>query len=299
VSQLATRLVAERLVTVQDADRRARFIAAAGRYFARHALRWDTGNDPSIDPAPAPEIDPAMRLGVIIRPGGDTRATRAALAAQRLPVAEIRTGPGMLPTQLDTHAVAVLRAGDVPAPDWSARMLASLADPGATLAVCAAHHAARGLAEPALAWPRAMVAAPDRAMLVTTRTALGAVPGACAAPRSALAALWIAQPPCARRVVDASLIALADRSPPALWPEARALRAAARAGQLGAAQAAAAFAHLAQLDMARGRTRPARLARALRAGVLRRLARLPRPPAGTSAGPILRACLGARQPSPR
>ena len=148
LSRLATRLVHERLQPVTDPALRRAFIDRAGAYFAAHDLTWDWDGASDIDLRPGPEISPSLRYTVLVQAGDGADQTRRALAAQRLPptgVLELADGPvaklfAQARPSIQTPWCAILKAGDTPLPDWSAKMLGALQEPAdATLAVCAGH----------------------------------------------------------------------------------------------------------------------------------------------------------------
>ena len=70
-------------------------------------------------------------------------------------------------SRIETDWCAILKAGDTPSPDWSAKMLQALQGAeGATLAVCAATHHPQGV-DPGFALPDLPCADPAALMFFT------------------------------------------------------------------------------------------------------------------------------------
>lgn len=87
-ARIATRLIHERLAVLADRDRRARFIAAARDFMARHGLRWSAGWDATIPRGPELALVGRLAFSIVLPSDGDLAAVQAsleALEAQRLP----------------------------------------------------------------------------------------------------------------------------------------------------------------------------------------------------------------------
>lgn len=306
LSMLASRVIHERLEKDPTPALRAQFLTQARGVLARQDLGWTRGGADDIDPAPAPALDPEFRLSVLVS-GPDARA--AGPKTQHLPLAQVITArEGPLMALLQTHLaqtdaawITLLRAGDHPRPDWALACLGVARD-----------HSLQD-APPCAA----VVCTPLAAAL--SGGAFVPMPGMVILRRTVLADWFGAQPQLARALTDlpdpvalACLLAhlaaqshaichqpapLIDAPYPALSLHATAQTLAQMPQTLcplPPRQRAAIFAHLAQMRMAQGRTRPARLAIALAAGLARRSAGLPAPPAADHLGRYLQVCLGCR-----
>lgn len=296
LSRLATRLVHERLEPVKDAALRQAFIDRAREYFATHELSWDWDDATDIDLRPAAKISPALRFTVLVQAGNGGEQTHHALAAQRLPparVLEVPNGPASevlrkIWPQIETDWCAILKAGDTPSPDWSAKMLHALQDTeGATFAVCAAtHHLQRF--DPGFALP-GLPCADLGALMFSTKahqpTDLDSADWASALQFGAALA------PTQAARVTAAVVALGPRAPERPRAALRALQRFLSNGVLTRMQAAAVFTHKAQLAVLAQSGRGRRIMRALQWGGVRRLGRLPKPPAAAHIGERLHRLL--------
>jgi|GEM_PF-1413076 len=307
LSRLATRAVDERLRAAPLPALRDDFLQAAQALFARHGWHWHP--DPDIAPGPAAAIDPEMRLSVLVA-GPVPAATAEALAAQTLPLAEIREAPPGTPlpqllaraAKLASPWVAILQPGDRPAVDWAATALRAARREAARLIVSACTlSGARAVYDGGLARPGpAPVSAADLAALILRRDALHEDRAQFATLPPRIAAASLAHHVAAGGVVPClpqPLLTLAPRAPVSLARTARALaRLPASHCSLSPAQRAAIFAHLMQCQLAATPTRPRRYGIALAAGLARARAGLARPDAAPHIGPYLRACLGQKLP---
>ncbi|WP_296640170.1 glycosyltransferase family 2 protein [Roseinatronobacter sp.] len=296
LSRLATRLVHERLEPVTDAALRQAFIDKAREYFAAHALSWDWDDATDIDLRPAAEISPALRFTVLVQAGAGAEQTHHALAAQRLSpehVLEVPNGPApevlrkMWP-RIETDWCAILKAGDTPSPDWSAKMMHALQNTeGATFAVCAATHHPQGF-DPGFALPD-LPCADLAALMLSTKanqpTDLDSADWAAALQFGAALA-----PNQAARVT-ATVLSLGPRAPETPRAALRALQRLLSYGELTRTQAAAVFAHRAQLAVLAQSGRGRRIMHALHWGMVRRLGRFPKPPAAPHIGESLHQLL--------
>ncbi|MCC5955795.1 MAG: glycosyltransferase [Natronohydrobacter sp.] len=308
LSQLATRLIHERLEPPAPEEVKTGFVTEAARLMTEAGLVWDRAGTQDIDPSPAPRLDPRMRLSTLILapPGTDAGPTLQALDAQHLPVWERRILPAgqAIDALLTDHAslsgawVVVLHAGDCPAPDWALRCLETAHAQQADGVIAPARHdgGLRPLDAGFLPLPDCH-AAPDPAMLVLRRSALQALPADLRHLPDPVAALCIAALlRNVTRIGPAPALSLAARSEIRLMPLARSLaQTPAALCPLPLSARAAAFAHLAQIRMACAPGRLRRLDIALMAGLARHRAGLPPPLCGPEIGPILRACLRGRQ----
>lgn len=308
LSQLATRLIHERLEPPAPDDLKTGFVTEAARLMAAEGLVWDRAGTQDIDPAPAPRLDPRMRLSTLILapPGTDAGPTLQALDAQQLPVWErhvLTTGQAIdaLLTREDTPSgqwIAVLRAGDCPAPDWALRCLdAGHADQADGVIAAARHDSGVQPLNAAFLPPNLLHAAPDPAMLVLRRSALNALPDDLRRLPDPVAALCLsALLNRVTRIGPDPALTLTARPDHPLLALARSLaQTPATLCPLPPSARATAFAHLAQIQMACAPTRLRRLGIALIAGLARRRAGLPPPVCGPEIGPILRVCLGGRR----
>ncbi|TVS04042.1 MAG: glycosyltransferase family 2 protein [Rhodobacteraceae bacterium] len=300
LSRLATRAVEERLRMVPAPAQRARFLKEAANLFTEQGLRWDPAGAPDIAAAPATTLDPEMRLSIILANADAPHAqqTSAALTAQTLPLAEVIRVPAAdfsarlaAASQARTPWVAMLRAGDRPAPDWAARMVLHARQKSALL-VSLVPERDSGLAA------QSGVVACDPAMMLIRREALAVL---CPAKIEALAVLpepvamaWLSHRLC---LEGGGVAALADKlmtlTPrPAYAFET--LAGALQATPLTPPARAAVFAHLAQARLAETSSRALRLLLALGAGVTQRRFGLSPPPPGLALARSLRLILGQR-----
>lgn len=306
LSQLATRLIHERLEPPGPPALKSRFVTEAARLMAEEGLVWDRAGAHDIRPAPAPQLDPRMRLSVLILapPGTDPGPTLQALDAQELPVWEHRTVTARraIDTLLTQHPslsgtwLAVLRAGDLPAPDWALRALETAQAQGASCVISPARHESgtEPLDMGILPLPE-HPAAPDPAMLVLHRPALATLPEALRHLPDPVAALTLAALLPSTGTGPDPTLTLAPRKQEPLTPLAQSL-AQSTLCPLPQSTRASLFAQLAQIRMACAPSKAQRLAIALRAGIARRRARLPAPLCGPEIGPVLRLCLGGKKP---
>ncbi len=297
LSQLATRLIHERLAPAAPEALKAEFTASAAQLMAREGLHWNRAGARDIAPHPAPTLDPECRLHVrvICPPGSDPGPTLQALAAQSLPPWQISriAAPeaGMIAHLLapneSTAWTAVLRAGDCPAPGWAATALEGTRGAQAVIVAAQSSGAVAGY-DSGLAEPATGLAAPDPAALILHRAGRA---------RLDLARISALPDPVAAAAIAATLN---TRCQPDATPclhlgprPAHDLHALAQALAALPAQARApVFAHLAQRQMAQRPTRLSRLACALQAGLARHRAGLAVPPPLPQLGPILRRALG-------
>ena len=318
LSRLATRVIHERLQQNPAPALRAEFLTQARKTLHRNGLGWTRGGAADIDPTPAPDIDPEFRLDVLVcGPEGAARqATCAALDAQRLPVAcTLATSADrpleslfVLLHESSATWIVFMGAGDVPHPDWGLACVEHAREQGLEQgAPCAAIVCAGmqgDIPDIGRATPQGPFV-PRTAMLILRRTALAGWLEEQPQIASALARLpdAIALPCLAAHMAalgglcyqPAPLMTLAQR--PALPLHKTAWRIAGLSYALCPLPGqwrAALFAHLAQMEMGQARTRPARLARALAAGLARRRSGLPAPPMADHLGPYLRVLLGCR-----
>lgn len=312
LSQLATRLVHERLEPPAEPSLKAAFLDRAAQVFAQEKLHWDRAGAQDISPVTAPILDPGMRLSVLICAGPQdaVAATKASLEAQALPVWDVRivSSQSAVATLLDalpvtkTAWIACLKAGDQPGPDWAVRCLEQGRDAGAKCVIAGARLDGAQVEadfDPGMALPASGLAAPDPAALVLHRSAADLFPPElrqrlAALPEPLAAVALAAQLRAGSAVVEADALRLSPRPPAELMALAQDLqRIAPDLCPLDQTARASAFAHLAQMQMARATTRARRLLLALRAGIARRRAGLPPPAPVPHLGPILRRCLGA------
>lgn len=149
-ARIATRLIHERLAVLADRDRRARFIAQARDFMARHGLRWSAGWDATIPRGPELALVGQLAFSIVLPSDGDLAAVQAsleALEAQRLPDFDLLLVPT---TPAAAEPLAPLLAGRpwarlLPCPDLSAAPDGPPDMPLAEAAVAAARNA--GLAE--------------------------------------------------------------------------------------------------------------------------------------------------------
>jgi hypothetical protein len=299
LSQLATRLVHERLEPVADTALRTAFVARADQYFQTHGLQWDWAGAADISLSHVPMLDPALRLGVVVLDGDGKQDTLNALARQRLPVWQVShapAGPSWTAVQdalstLETPWVALLRAGDIPHPDWAAAMVHALrSTPTARLAVCATLRDPGEIYDAGLALTDPLLPCADPSALVLKRGTV--LPDPTGLPD------WTALIQMADRTVLARstkqnppLATLARATPPSARSTLRGLRKVIAQGHLRPEHAMAVYAHKAQLAVLARHGRAARLATAVQWGILRRLARLPPGPVGAHIGPRLHRLL--------
>ncbi|WP_072247044.1 glycosyltransferase family 2 protein [Roseibaca calidilacus] len=296
LSRLATRLVHERLQPVTDPALRRAFIDRAGAYFAAHDLTWDWDGASDIDLRPGPEISPSLRYTVLVQAGDGADQTRRALAAQRLPptgVLELADGPvaklfAQARPSIQTPWCAILKAGDTPLPDWSAKMLGALQEPAdATLAVCAVTRGAQGW-DPGFALPD--LPCPDPAALIFA-TALPPSASPDGPDWATGLRFAVAHGPTKTARVEDAMMVLAPRPTDSPRATVRTLRQMVSSGLVSPRQAAALFAHLAQLAVSAQAGRARRVAHALIWGVARRAGRLPKPPQAAHIGKRLHRLL--------
>ncbi len=309
LSRLATRVIHERLQPPAPEGLKARFVSAAAEVMAREGLSWDRAGALDIDPAPAPRLDPEMRLtvSVLCPPGSDPAPTLAALGIQNMPVWQVQkvTEPrkGLVAQLLRGTGSgrwhAVLTAGDMPAPDWAEHCIEAARGAGMRAVITALRHGgARGTVDHGIALPDAGIAAPDPAALILHVEALQALPyplreRLAGLPDPVAAAALAAYLARDRVVSPAPRLSLGPRPTLALRPLARALaEASATDLPLPPEARSAVFAHLAQMQMSETPGRGRRALLALRAGLARRRAGLPAPPMLPGIGPILQHCLG-------
>ena len=292
LSRLATRAVDERLAHITDPSLRRAFLSQARALFVQERWRWRP--TPDITPGPAPMLDPQMRLSVIVT-GPMTNATRTALQAQTLPLAEVIEGPPDAALSCASWAasewVAILQPGDCPAPDWAARCLYAARDEADALIVTAClqtgawHGHDSGIAMPGAA---PLIAA-DLSGLILRRRAIPCVDSMALPPRIAATLLAARMTAKGRaRIVARPLMTLAPR--PAI-PLSRLAEALGAQRTLPPIDSARVFAHLAQCQLAAAPTRPQRYKIALQAGFARWRAGLPRTRLGPHVGPYLTAAL--------
>ncbi len=298
LSRLATRAVDERCRAAPTPLQRAGFLHAAAELFAEQGWHWDRAGAQDIAPAPAPHLDPDMRLSVVLTGQASAAArTRRALADQTLPIAEILDcDTPDLRARLDAAYgarspwVALLRAGDAPSAHWAAQTLETARRTRAKLVVVASGP------DHGLALPSGLVAC-DPAMLVFRRDALRDLctqtDRLCHLPdplATALLAHRLCPEGAGLAALPEPLLTLAPRPVLSLHRLARSLAST----PFAPAARAAIFAHLAQ---ARLMATPARLARyriALGAGLARLAGGLTPPPATSSLGRSLRLTLWQR-----
>lgn len=313
LSQLATRLIHERLEPPTNPQLKAAFLDRAAQFFAQHALQWDRAGACDILPANAAQLDPGMRLHVLICAGPDSAisTTKAALARQSLPVWSIQCVNDVRPIAAmmahlqpaGTGWIACLNAGDQPERDWA---LKSLEEGRAAQAACVISGAQFGAYfDTGFALPEDRLGSPDPAALVMQCRALAQLPKdlrqslvAAPDPLAALALAAHLRPFIA--VIASPMLHLGPRRQLDLPALADQLQQATRdLCPLDPSERACAFAHLAQRQMAQRKTRAARLLLAIRAGLARRRAGLPRPAPMPHLGPILQHCLGVDRTGPR
>ncbi|TVR48616.1 MAG: glycosyltransferase family 2 protein [Rhodobacteraceae bacterium] len=292
LSRLATRAVDERLARITDPSLRTAFLQQAHALFVQERWRWRP--TPDITPGPAPMLDPQMRLSVIVA-GPLTDATRTALQAQTLPLAEVIEGPpdaGLShATEAASEWVAIVQPGDCPAPDWAARCLYSVRDKADALIVTACRQAgARHGCDSGIAMPGATpLIAADLSGLILRRRAIPCVESLALPPRIAAALLAARMTALgSARIAAQPLMTLVPR--PA-EPLARLARSLGAQRSLPPDDRARVFAHLAQCQLAAAATRPLRYKIALQAGFARWRAGLPRTRLGPHIGPYLAAAL--------
>ena len=319
LSRLATRVIHERLQQPPAPALRDVFLAQARATLQRNRLGWTRGGAVDIDPAPAPVLDPEFRMTVLVSgPDGSAReATCAALAAQHLPVACDLAAPSDGPLQAlraqlnDRSAtwIAFMLAGDLPRPDWALACIELAREHGLQhIQPCAAIVSAAvqdSIPDIGRATPEGPYV-PRPAMLILRRSALASWLEEQPEAATALAGLpetlvWacLAAHLAAKQgglcYQPVPLIALSRRPVAPLNETARRIAELPHSlYPLAAPERSALFAHLSQMDMAQASTRPARLARAIAAGLARRRAGLPAPPAADHLGPYLRLLLGCR-----
>ncbi len=302
LSRLATRAVEERLRMGPAPAQRARFLTQAAQLFAEQGWCWDPADAPDIAAAPAPTLDPEMRLSVILADADapQARLTSAALAAQTLPLAEVIRVPAAgfsarlaAASRAQSPWVAMLRAGDCPAPDWAARMVLHARQKRALL-VALLPERDSGLTA------QSGIVACDPAMMLIRREALAdlrpAKIEALAVLPEPVAMAWLSHRFCPD---GGGVAALADKlMTPAPRPAYAfdTLAVAMQATPLTPPARAAVFAHLAQARLAETPSRAARLRIALGAGLTQRRFGLAPPPPGLALARSLRLILGQRTP---
>lgn len=307
LSRLATRVIHERVSLPAPQALSEQFLTDAAQLMADEGLHWDRAGARDISPHPAPRLDPEMRLSVLVLVpiGTDPTPTLHALAAQDLPIWDMRcihdTGAGMIAallSPLDSSRgrwIACLRAGDLPSPDWAANCLEVGRRHDAACIIASAQHGGGAMAyDTGFALPQTHLAAPDPAMLILHRRALSHLPaGLGTLPDPVAAACLCAHLAGRVQSVPATLLRTAPRPAPSLAALAQTLaQAPANLCPLTQDNRASVFAHLAQMRLAQGKARPERLSIAITAGIARWRAGLPPPVTGAHIGPYLRACLG-------
>ena len=312
LSRLATRVIHERLQPQPPLHLRTRFLQESRQLMKRHGLRWSRNGGTDIDPAPAARLDPDYRLTVLVlqRYAEDAAPTLDAISAQTLPpVAHTlvplrgKTALAILAAHLPDVTspwVSLLFAGDRPAPDWAINSIEAHGTGGHESSVLVgAYRGLAGFPDTGLALDG--VVAPDPAMLVLRsdhlRPLLADMPeGMLELPDTVamvcLAGLLRAAYGPLRSVPD-PLLHLSPRPSLPLVQTARMLGVLpTRLCPLSPQDRAAIFAHLAQMELASARTRPARLGIAALAGFSRWRSGLPVPAAAPHIGPYLRLCMG-------
>jgi hypothetical protein len=300
LSRLATRAVDERCRLAVAPEARADFLATAAALFAEKGWRWDNTGGPDIALAPAPMLDPEMRLSVVLAgpDSPDMQRSLDALAAQTLPIAEILRLDTLDLGQRITAAcsarsawVALLRAGDLPAPDWAACAITQAHAQGAAIAIVVPRESAL------LAQTTGHVAC-DPAHLMIRRSALAALPrDSCATfirtpePIATLTlSRLMAQQPAPVIALPERLMTCANRPNIPFMTIAQALHDAPLATQ----ERAEAFAHLAQTALAQAPSHLARYRLATSAGLARLRTGLAPPPPTVPICRALRLTLGQR-----
>lgn len=300
LSRLATRAVDERSRSAATLDARADFLEAAAGLFAEKGWNWDRAGAPDIVLAPAPMLDPELRLSVVLagHDGPEMRQSLDALDAQSLPVAEIlRLDTLDLGQRIATARsaqnpwVALLRAGDCPSQDWAASAILQARAEGAAGAII-------GPRESRLLAQHRRPTASDPAHLLMRRSALAALSlenvatfGRILEPIAAhMLSRLIAQQGAPVIALPERLMTCANSPSLPLMTIARALRDMPLTTQ----DRAAIFAHLAQIALAQAPSYHARYWLAVIAGLARLRAGLAPPPRTVPICRTLRLALGQR-----
>lgn len=155
---LASRLIHERALVLRDPDRKARYLAAARGFLARHGLRFTAAGDPDISPSLGIVLEGGVPLSVVLSPcvAGFPSSARQSLAL-------LATSLAALAAQ-DIAGIEVLVIN--PPGVWPAAELAALiaACPGVRVLEVPATGAAAGPA----AWAAAAAAARGRFVVLAS-----------------------------------------------------------------------------------------------------------------------------------
>lgn len=276
LSQLATRLVHERLQVIEDSALRTSFLDRAAELFAALELRWDRAGAADIDPAVAPWLDPEMRLSVLAL--GD----KPQLDDQLLPVWQVipTQDIGRAVAQVTSPWVAILCAHDLPVPQWALHLLEAAQEGDVVL--CGAHVGGAEVTAQAACLPGMVMLRTDvlRALVIPDM------------PDAALG-VWLVH---ALRAQGLPAITIAETLIQIPTPAPVRLRDLARfARRLPPDTAADVFAHCAFVQQL-GQSRAVRLWQALNAGALRLIYGLARPSHAAHMGRALRLGLWMRAP---
>ncbi len=306
LSQLATRVIHERLSLPAPDHLKEKFLSEAAQLMKLEGLRWDRAGALDIAPHTAPRLDPEMRLSVlvVVRDGHDPSSTITALQDQDMPVENVccvpDTGQGMIATLLEHQHncagpwLACLRAGDLPMTGWASTCLETGNTQMADCVIARAQHSNGVQAhDSGFALPTTRLAAPDPAMLVLHKRALAHLPAALGTLPDPIAASGLAAH-LHEKISATSSTLLRTTQRPAL-SLVRLAKALATAPDdlcpLTQNARASVFAHLAQMQMAQAPTRFKRVSIAVTAGFARHRASLPAPLATAHIAPYLHACL--------